>query len=98
LGDAVGSGRVGLVEFGEGFAKVVRILLGDGEDAYAALGAAGTADKVRAAALGGGGESGVYDLDESRQRRSSYFCLKLWRSVLLYLRRRPFCLFRALCF
>lgn len=38
----------------------------DGEDAVAALAAAGAADEVWAAAQGGGGESGIDDLDEVR--------------------------------
>ena len=38
--------------------------MGDGEDADAALGAAGAADEVMAAAAVGVGYCGVYDLDE----------------------------------
>jgi len=38
--------------------------MGDGEDAGAALGAAGPADEERPAAKGGGSQGGVNDLDE----------------------------------
>ena len=44
--------------------------MGDGEDAVAALCPAGRADEVLAAALGGEGQGGVYDLD---QRAGHYF-------------------------
>ena len=37
----------------EGFAETVGVLLGDGEDSVAALGAAGAADEVWAAAFSG---------------------------------------------
>ena len=49
---------------GEAVAEAGCVLLRDGEDAVAALGAAGAADEVRAATLRGGGEGGGYDLDE----------------------------------
>ena len=64
--DAGGAGGVGLGEGGEAVAEAGGVLLRDGEDADAALGAAGAADEVRAAAGGGGGEGGGYDLDEVR--------------------------------
>jgi len=62
--DAGGAGGVGLGEGSEAFAKTGCVLLRDGEDANAALRAAGAADEVRAAAESGGGEGGGYDLDE----------------------------------
>ncbi len=62
--DAVGFLRVGLFEGGEGFAEAFGVLLGDGEDADAALGAAGVAGEVLASAAVGVGYCGVYDLDE----------------------------------
>jgi hypothetical protein len=57
-------------------------MLGDGEDSDAALGAAGMADEVLAAALAGVGYGGVYDLDErdwhdsveGRVTRDAYSC------------------------
>jgi len=52
-----------LFKGGEGFAEAEGVLLGDGEDADAALGAAGVADEVMASALVGVGHCGVYDLD-----------------------------------
>ena len=55
---------VGLFEGGEAFAEAGCVLVGDGEDSDAALGAAGMADEVRAAAVVGVGYCGVYDLDE----------------------------------
>jgi hypothetical protein len=54
---------VGLLEGGEAFAQACAILVGDGEDAYAALRAAGMADEMMAAALVGVGYGCVYDLD-----------------------------------
>ena len=62
--DAGGAGGVGLGEDGEAFAETCGVLLRDGEDSDAALGAAGSADKVWAAASGGGGQGGGDDLDE----------------------------------
>ena len=59
-----GLGWVGLVEGGEAFAEAGCVLVGDGEDADAALGAAGAADEVVATAAVGVGYGGVYDLDE----------------------------------
>jgi hypothetical protein len=64
LVDARCSGWVGLVEGGEAFAEARCILVGDGEDSDAALGAAGFADEMLAAAAVGVGHSGIYDLDE----------------------------------
>jgi hypothetical protein len=54
---------VGLLEGGEAFAQACAILVGDGEDAYAALRAAGMADEMMAAASVGVGYGCVYDLD-----------------------------------
>jgi hypothetical protein len=62
--DARGFFGVGLFEESEAFAETGGVFVRDGEDADAALGAAGFADEMRAAACGGGGEGGVYDLDE----------------------------------
>jgi hypothetical protein len=53
-----------LVESGEAFPEARCILMGDGEDAYAALGAAGMADELVAAAPVRVSYCGVYDLDE----------------------------------
>jgi hypothetical protein len=64
LVDARCFGWVGLVEGGEAFAEARCILVGDGEHADAALGAAGFADEMLAAAAVGVGHSGIYDLDE----------------------------------
>jgi hypothetical protein len=55
-----------LFEGGEAFAETGRVVVGYGEDADAALGAAGFADEVVAATLVGVGYCGVYDLDEGR--------------------------------
>jgi len=52
-----------LFEGGEAFSETGRVLVGDGEDADAALGAAWFADQVVASAAVGIGDSGVYDLD-----------------------------------
>ncbi len=57
--------RIGLCEGLKSVAETGGILLGDGKDSVAALGAARAADEVRAAALGGGGQGGIHDLDES---------------------------------
>ena len=67
--DAWGSCWVGLFEGGEAFAEAGCVFVGDGEDADAALGAAGFADEVLAAALVGVGYGGVYDLDETATGR-----------------------------
>ena len=56
-----------MLECDEGFAETRCVLLGDGEDSVTALGAAGATDEVRAAALRGGEQGGVYDLDEGGQ-------------------------------
>jgi hypothetical protein len=53
-----------LFEGDEAFAETSCVLVGYGEDADAALGAAGVADEVVGAAVVGGGYGGVYDLDE----------------------------------
>ena len=63
--DAGGFFGVGLFEGGEAFAETGCVLVGDGEDADAALGAAGMADEVGAATTVGVGYGGVYDLDEA---------------------------------
>jgi hypothetical protein len=63
--------RVGLFDDDEAFSKAVRVFVSDGEDADAALGAAGMADEVMAAALVGVGYCCVYDLDEGFGQRTS---------------------------
>ena len=60
-----------MFEDGEAFAQAGGVFVGDGKDANAALGAAGVADEVMAAALVGVGYCGVYDLDESLDQRAS---------------------------
>jgi hypothetical protein len=62
--DAGGFGRIGLLEGGKAFAEAGCVLVRDGEDSDAALGAAWSADEVVAAALVGVGYGGVNDLDE----------------------------------
>jgi hypothetical protein len=57
-------GWVCLFEGGEAFAEAGCVLVGDREDADAALGAAGFADEVVSATLVCVGNCGVYDLDE----------------------------------
>jgi hypothetical protein len=52
-----------LLEGGEAFAQACAILVGDGEDADAALRAAGMADEMMATALVGVGYGCIYDLD-----------------------------------
>jgi hypothetical protein len=52
-----------LLEGGEAFAEACAVFVGDGEDADAALRAAGMADEMMAAALVGVGYGCVYDLD-----------------------------------
>jgi hypothetical protein len=61
--DARGFGWVCLFEGEEAFAKARAVLMGDGKDTDAALGAAGFADEVVAAATVSVGDCGVYDLD-----------------------------------
>ena len=61
MGGAGGIGRGKELEAG---AEAGGVLVGDGEDAVAALGASGAADQLRAAAERGGGQGGVDDLDE----------------------------------
>jgi hypothetical protein len=53
-----------LFEGFQAFAETGGVFVGDGEDADAALGAAGFADEVMAAALVGVGYGSVYDLDQ----------------------------------
>jgi hypothetical protein len=48
----------------EAFAEACRVLVRDGEDTDAALGATGVADEMLAATAVGVGYCGVYDLDE----------------------------------
>jgi hypothetical protein len=55
---------VRLFEGEQALAEPVRVLLRDGEDADTALGAAGFADQVRAAATVGVGYGSVNDLNE----------------------------------
>ncbi len=55
---------VGLFENAEASAEACAVFVGDGEDADAALGAAGMADEVGASAAVGVGYGGVYDLEE----------------------------------
>ena len=64
LVDSSGFGRVRLLEQCQAFAKACGVFVGYGEDADAALGAAGFADKVMAAAVVGVGYGVVYDLEE----------------------------------
>jgi hypothetical protein len=52
-----------LLEGGEAFAQACAVFVGDGEDADAALRAAGMADEMMASALVGVGYGCVYDLD-----------------------------------
>jgi hypothetical protein len=56
-------GWVCLFKGGEAFAEAGCVLLSDGEDADAALGAAGFADEVVPAATVGVANGCVYDLD-----------------------------------
>jgi len=62
--DAAGAFGIGFCEEVEAVAETGCVLLGDGEDADAALGAAEAADEMLAAACGGGDEGGVDDLEE----------------------------------
>ena len=73
--DAMGSLRVVLLEGLQPFAKAGCVLLRDRKDAMTALRASGAADEMRSAALGGGGECGVHDLDEGEGsvHRCSHF-------------------------
>ena len=64
-------GWVCLFECGEAFAETGCVLVGYGEDADAALGAARFADEVRAAAAVGVSDCGVYDLDQGLDQRTS---------------------------
>jgi hypothetical protein len=70
-----GSCRVSLGELGETVAEAVCVLLGDGEDADAALGAAGAADQVGAGTQDRRSQCGVYDLDEGVGHLFSYLIL-----------------------
>ena len=60
-----------MFECGEAFAETGCVLVGYGEDADAALGAARFADEVRAAATVGIGHGGVNDLDQGLDQRTS---------------------------
>jgi hypothetical protein len=62
--DSLRAFGIGLSEEHEAFAEAGCVLLGDGEDADAALRAAGAADKVMGSAAVGVGYGGVDDLDE----------------------------------
>jgi hypothetical protein len=62
--EAGGFGGVGLLERAETFAEAVGVLLRDGEDADAALIAAGATDEMWAGAESGVYEGRVYDLNE----------------------------------
>ena len=62
--DACGFGWIGLLEECKAFAEACGVFVGYGEDADAALGAAGMADEVVASATVRVGDCGVYDLDE----------------------------------
>ena len=64
VADALGAGGVCDCELAEALAETRGVLLGDGEDADAALGAAGAAEEVMASAAVGIGCGGVDDLDE----------------------------------
>ena len=61
--DAASSSYGGSAE--QTFAEAGCVFVGDGEDADAALRAAGFADEMVSAAMVGVGYGGVYDLDES---------------------------------
>jgi hypothetical protein len=69
--------------------------VGDGEDADAALGTAGVADEVRAAAVVGVGYGGVYDLDEGLRHYASVEDVAL--CVMPYLKTKDM-RHRRLCF
>jgi hypothetical protein len=69
--DACGFFWVWFFEEWEAFAEAGGVLVGYGEDAYAALRAAGVADEVCAAAAVGIGYGGVYDLNEVGHGNSS---------------------------
>jgi hypothetical protein len=71
--DSGGSVGIGSGEGGEAFAEAGGVFVGDGEDSDAALGAAGPANEVRAAAESGGGERGGDDLDQFLRHRLSDF-------------------------
>jgi hypothetical protein len=64
LVDIGGPGWVGPFECSEAFAEAGCVLMGNREDADAALGAARMADEVMMTASIGIGYGGVYDLDE----------------------------------
>ena len=73
--DAGGAVGVGLGEGSEAFAEACGVFVRDGENSDAALGAAGAADEVRAAAKSGGGESSGDNLDQVVRRGLADFCL-----------------------
>ena len=74
--DAVGFFGVGLFESGEGCAEAEGVLLRDGEDSDAALGAAWMADEVMASAVVGVGYGGIYDLDEGLRHCNRVIVMK----------------------
>jgi hypothetical protein len=86
--DASCFGWVGLFQDAETFAEARCIFMGDGEDTDAALGAAGAADEMRAAAAVGVGYCGIDDLDEglrhgndvegSRVARCPHLRIEIW--------------------
>jgi hypothetical protein len=79
---------VGSDEGGKTFAEAGGIFMRDGEDSDAALGAAGAADEMRAAAAVGVGYCGIDDLDEglrhgndvegSRVARCPHLRIEIW--------------------
>ena len=71
---------VGLFEQDEAFAETGCVLMGDGENTDAALGAARLADEVLAAAVVGVGYGGVNDLDKGLGHRDSVGRIALRRS------------------
>jgi hypothetical protein len=72
-----------LIEGGEPFSEARCILMGDGEDADAALGAAGMADEVVATASVRVGYCGVYDLNEGLGHRDSVEVSRFARCPLM---------------
>ena len=77
--DAGGFGWVCLFECGEAFSEACCVFVGYGEDSDAALGAAGFADEVMAAATVGVGYGNVYDLDEGFGQRTSKEMIREFR-------------------
>lgn len=67
--DALGAGWIRLGHVGQAILQARGIEAADGEDPMTARGAAGVADKMRAAPASGVGQSGVGDLDQLRVTR-----------------------------